>query len=487
MAINDTFRTYVGDGVTDTFAIPFVYDFTTEVVITRRNGSVNYTFINPQLVRLSSPLMVGDYLTVQRVTNIDSAAVTWKNGSGTTGTQLNAMARQLLSAMQEARDMAARGLFRLPTGEYDVANVPLKNVPDPTDPGDAINKRWAETAMTSTLAQARQERVLAQEAREIAEARAAQTTADTAQTYLDRLDVTNKHDTVVSKAAVVDTKHAEVVSKAAQVALDATAVAGMNVPYLTTVKDAAESSRDAAYNWANGPINTEISPGNYSAKHWAALAQAIAAKDASAISFAPSGYLSATNVQAALVELDTEKAPVGHTHDDRYYQKSVLDTALAGKSDTGHTHAISDVTNLQATLNGKAAASHTHAISDVSNLQATLNAKSDVGHNHGAYYVYAGFSSSAVYIGWNGSGVHCNVDSTYIGQFVFTNTFQSYFAQRRVYGGEAAITISGAVTQYDAPGGSFMSGIRINTAGAAWCRAHYLQWLWNGTWYGVSG
>lgn len=86
---------------------------------------------------------------------------------------------------------------------------------------------------------------------------------------------------------------------------------------------------------------------------------------------------------------------------------------LAGKANTSHTHAISDVTNLQTALNakadtsalaskadvsalaskadtsalaakadvsalaGKADLSHTHAISDVTNLQTTLNNKAD--------------------------------------------------------------------------------------------------------------
>lgn len=45
-----------------------------------------------------------------------------------------------------------------------------------------------------------------------------------------------------------------------------------------------------------------------------------------------------------------------------------LTQGLAGKADTVHTHAISDVTNLQDQLNGKAAASHTHTAAQVSGL-----------------------------------------------------------------------------------------------------------------------
>lgn len=45
------------------------------------------------------------------------------------------------------------------------------------------------------------------------------------------------------------------------------------------------------------------------------------------------------------------------------------------KSVGAHSHAISDVTNLQTALDGKAATSHSHAISDVTNLQTTLDGK----------------------------------------------------------------------------------------------------------------
>lgn len=38
--------------------------------------------------------------------------------------------------------------------------------------------------------------------------------------------------------------------------------------------------------------------------------------------------------------------PSPHNHDDRYYTEGEIDTALSGKSDTGHTHTMSDVTDL---------------------------------------------------------------------------------------------------------------------------------------------
>lgn len=39
--------------------------------------------------------------------------------------------------------------------------------------------------------------------------------------------------------------------------------------------------------------------------------------------------------------------------DARYYQKAAVDTALSGKANSSHTHAISDVTGLQTSLDAK--------------------------------------------------------------------------------------------------------------------------------------
>ena len=109
--------------------------------------------------------------------------------------------------------------------------------------------------------------------------------------------------------------------------------------------------------------------------------------------------------------------PSEHTHIESditnldKYNKSEIDSKLSDKSDTGHSHIktditdfihnhiISDITNLQenldskastsdlsivqTTLNDKASISHSHTIADVNNLQTDLDSKSNTGHIHG--------------------------------------------------------------------------------------------------------
>ena len=76
------------------------------------------------------------------------------------------------------------------------------------------------------------------------------------------------------------------------------------------------------------------------------------------------------------------KAASGHTHDDRYYTETEIDTALSGKSNTGHSHAMTDVTGLDSALSGKANASHTHTQSDVTGLETALLGKAPASHTH---------------------------------------------------------------------------------------------------------
>lgn len=54
--------------------------------------------------------------------------------------------------------------------------------------------------------------------------------------------------------------------------------------------------------------------------------------------------------------------------DARYYTQGQVDSALSGKSDTGHSHAITDVTGLQSALDGKSGTGHTHTESEITDL-----------------------------------------------------------------------------------------------------------------------
>jgi len=89
----------------------------------------------------------------------------------------------------------------------------------------------------------------------------------------------------------------------------------------------------------------------------------------------------------------TTYAPTAHQHDDLYYGRSAIDTYLAAKAPSVHTHTLEDVTNLVSALEGKAPINHTHdyapLIHDHDGAYATpaqLSQKSDINHNHTGVY-----------------------------------------------------------------------------------------------------
>ena len=98
-------------------------------------------------------------------------------------------------------------------------------------------------------------------------------------------------------------------------------------------------------------------------------------------------------------DADATYAAITHNHDDRYYTESEVDSKLADKANTTHTHAIGDVTSLQETIEGleediagKANAEHTHDDRYFTETEVTekLATKADTGHKHAASDVTSG-------------------------------------------------------------------------------------------------
>jgi hypothetical protein len=243
-----TVVSYAGDGVTSSFSVPFDYDTQAEVVVTLDGAPASYTYLNPTLIDLGGPLETGSVLTIQRKTDLDDPVVEFRNGSGTTGSQLNAMVKQLLRGLQEATNLVTRALGLNNSSKWDAQGYVLTNLGEPQGASDAVTKAYADVILAQT---------------EVAAAQAI--TAVESITY---------------DAAAIGT--------AAQLAED----------------------------YANAAVGVQVETGKYSAYHWAVQAQSFAggATSAATTTFTPAGGIGATNVQAAIQELDTEKSPIGHGH-----------------------------------------------------------------------------------------------------------------------------------------------------------------------------
>lgn len=115
-------------------------------------------------------------------------------------------------------------------------------------------------------------------------------------------------------------------------------------------------------------------------------------------------------VQTTDPRLSDARTPTAHDHDDRYYTEAEVDTALADKSDTGHTHG-QYVENTDARLSdARTPTSHTHddryyTETETDNL---LAGKASSTHNHDGTYASASHDHDAAY-----APVSHNHDSDY--------------------------------------------------------------------------
>ena len=91
------------------------------------------------------------------------------------------------------------------------------------------------------------------------------------------------------------------------------------------------------------------------------------------------------------------KASLSHTH--AISDISNLQSLLDAKASVGHTHTIANVTNLQESLDGKANTSHTHTIANVTNLQESLDGKANTSHTHTASQITNFAAATSAVIG----------------------------------------------------------------------------------------
>lgn len=122
------------------------------------------------------------------------------------------------------------------------------------------------------------------------------------------------------------------------------------------------------YRWS-GSAYVEISP-------------SLALGETSSTAYAGNKGKANADAIAALQTTVAGKANSSHTHTVESITN--LQDALDAKANVSHTHTIANVTNLQSSLDAKAAKSHSHAISDVTGLQSSLDGKSNASHTHPA-------------------------------------------------------------------------------------------------------
>jgi len=152
-----SYREFNGDGLTKTFNIPFVYADTTEISV-YVNGvqTTAFTFTSSNTIQLSTAPANGSIVRIQRSTKLEERAVDFINGSVLSEEDLDKAFIQVFNAAQEAVDKTAETIGKGVDGKFDAQSRVIKNVDDPVNDMDAVNKRYmvAQTAASVSAAAA---------------------------------------------------------------------------------------------------------------------------------------------------------------------------------------------------------------------------------------------------------------------------------------------------------------------------------------------
>lgn len=180
---------YPGDGTQTDFAVPFPYLSKDHVKVYASGVEVAPTWINTALIRVAPAVPLNAVLLVQRVT-VKTPLTVFENTNNLTAENLTLAETQALFIAEEASDRAEQSIIvDEATGQYDFNGRRAINVADPTSDQDAVTRKWATTAMSSTLAQAIQQATNAA-------ASATQADTDAAYAAAERLTISGWKDTI---------------------------------------------------------------------------------------------------------------------------------------------------------------------------------------------------------------------------------------------------------------------------------------------------
>lgn len=135
-----SYKTYPGDGTTDTFSVTFPYVDKGNVQVTVNSVPVSFIWLNATSVKLTAVPALGSTVVIGRDTPISSTIRTYVNDANLTQQTLQDNANQLLYALQEAYDAFESTVTVDPAdGALNAANHIIKNVGTGSAPDHAVN------------------------------------------------------------------------------------------------------------------------------------------------------------------------------------------------------------------------------------------------------------------------------------------------------------------------------------------------------------
>lgn len=331
--------TYEGDGIINSWAVPFAYLKKSHVKVYIDDvEDTTFTWLTDSSVAATSTPADGAIVRVKRVTPRDALDTVLGNSGTFRGNDINNQSRQALYVAEEGYD-ALVGVLQLDAtvNEWDFGSYQSKNIPTPTSDDSAANKAYVDAVAGSATAAA-------------ASATAAAASASTASTAAT--NASNSASAAASSASSASTSASTATTKAAEAAASAASVAGEADAAAASAVTAASEASDAADSATAAASSQSAAAGSATAAAGSASAASTSATNAASSASSASTSASTATTQAGIA---TTKAT----------EASNSATAAAGSATTASGHATTATTQAGiATTQATAAAASATAAGD---------------------------------------------------------------------------------------------------------------------------
>ena len=334
-----TQNTFTGDNSTTLFSFTFPYLQESDVKVSLDGvvqATTAYSFANATTISFNTAPGTGVAIRIFRETDTDAPKATFFAGSSIRSQDLNDNATQLLYATQETVNRRVDSTGDSMTGDLAMGGNKVTGLGTPTADADASTKAYVDSTLGTAGGYASAAATSATQA--ASSATSAATSATTATTQATT--ATTQASTATTQASNASTSATAAATSATAAATSATAAATSATNAATSATSAATSATSAAssaasalaafdnfddtYLGAKASDPTTDNDGDalnggdlyynttsnvmkvYTGSAWVI---AYVPGDAANITSSATGDVAATNVQAAIAELDTEKVP----------------------------------------------------------------------------------------------------------------------------------------------------------------------------------
>lgn len=271
---------YTGNGSTTNYVFPFPYINSSHVKV-RLNGvlNTNFSFLNASTIQLTTAPASGVVIEIRRETPKDSPIVNFTDGSILLERDLDLLATFDTYIAQETADSLDESIRKDALGVWNGANARIGSVADPVNPQDVATKNYVDTGVLAVIAPSVNAAASSAAAALVSENNASshKTAAQSAQTAAE-----SARDATLAAYDSFDDRYLGAKSSDPSVDNDGNALVGGTLYFNTTLGSMRLYTGSA---WVPSYV-----PGV-----------------ASSIGVTPVGNVAATNVQAAIQELDGEK------------------------------------------------------------------------------------------------------------------------------------------------------------------------------------